>query len=71
VNQPEAGDNWGEHGADRGWFDQWARGLIVVDAGSLGEAAMNPSSLVPVQGAIGIELVLEIHLPVTTLEPTG
>jgi hypothetical protein len=35
-----------------------AEDLIIVDVGSLGEAAKNSSSLVPFQGAIGIELVL-------------
>jgi hypothetical protein len=59
MNWPEAGDGQGEHGADCGRLDHWAEGLIVVDAGSLGEAAKNPASLVPFQGAVGIELVLE------------
>jgi hypothetical protein len=58
VNQPGVGDGWGEHGADHGRLDQWAGGLIVVNAESLGEATMNPSSLVSVQGAARIELVL-------------
>jgi hypothetical protein len=44
---------------DRGRLDHRADGLIIVDVGSLGEATKNPVSLVPVQGAIGIELVLE------------
>jgi hypothetical protein len=33
--------------------------LIIVDAGSLGEPAKNPASLVPFQRAVGVELVLE------------
>jgi hypothetical protein len=59
VNRLGAGDSQGEQGMDRGGLDHWAKGLIVVDARSLGEAAKNTASLVPVQGAIRIELVLE------------
>jgi hypothetical protein len=44
---------------DRGRLDHQAEDLIIVDAGSLGEAVKNPLSLVPVQGAVRIELVLE------------
>jgi hypothetical protein len=44
---------------DRGWLDHQAKGLIVVNAESLGEAAKNTTSFEPVQGAVGIELVLE------------
>jgi hypothetical protein len=32
---------------------------VRIVAGSLGEAAKNPASLVPFQGVVGIELVLE------------
>jgi hypothetical protein len=42
-----------------GWLDNWAESLIVVDAGTLGEAAKNPTSLVPFKGAIRVEHVLE------------
>jgi hypothetical protein len=59
MNRPGAGDGEGEHSSDRVRFDHRAEGLIVVSAGSLGEAVKNPASLVPFQGAIGIELVLE------------
>jgi hypothetical protein len=59
VNRPGAGDGQGEHGANRGRLDHRAEGLIVVNAGSLGEAAKNPTSLVPVQGTVVIELVHE------------
>jgi hypothetical protein len=62
MNRSGAGDNQGEDGADRGYLDHRAEGLIVVDAESLGEDAKNPTSLVPFQGAIGIELVLENSL---------
>jgi hypothetical protein len=44
---------------DGGRLDYRAEGLIVVDAGPLGEAVKNPASLVPFQGAVGVELVLE------------
>jgi hypothetical protein len=59
MNRPGAGDSYGEDSADRGRLDHRAEGLIVVNVGSLGEAAKNPVSLVPFQGAIRIELVLE------------
>jgi hypothetical protein len=59
VNRPGAGEGQGEHGPDRGRLDHRVEGLIVADAGSLGEAAKNPVSLVPVQGVIGIEVVFE------------
>jgi hypothetical protein len=59
MNRPGAGDSQGEDGADHGRLDHRAEGLIIVNAGSLGEAAKNPTSLVPFQGAVGIKLVLE------------
>jgi hypothetical protein len=59
VNRAGAGDGQGEHGADRGQLDHRVEDLIVVDVESLGEVAKNLVSLVPVQGAVGIELVIE------------
>jgi hypothetical protein len=59
MNGPGAGDDQGEHRADGGRLDHRAEGLIVVDAGPLGEDAKNPTSLVPFQGAVRVELVLE------------
>jgi hypothetical protein len=59
MNRPGVRDNQGEHGVDRGRLDHQVEGLIVVDVGSLGEVMKNPASLVPVQGAIRIKLVLE------------
>jgi hypothetical protein len=62
VNRAGAGDSQGEHGADRGRLDHRAEDLIVVDVGSLGEVAKNLVRFVPVQGAVGIELVIENSL---------
>jgi hypothetical protein len=59
MNRPGVGDGQGENGVDRSRLDHRDEGLIVVDAESLGEAVKNSTSLVPFQGAIGIELVLE------------
>jgi hypothetical protein len=59
MNRPGAGDDRGEHGANYGRLDHRAKGLIVVDTVSLGEAVRNPVSLVPFQGATGIKLVLK------------
>jgi hypothetical protein len=44
---------------DGGKLEHRAKGLIVVDAGPLGEAAKDSTSLVPLQGSIRVELVLE------------
>jgi hypothetical protein len=44
---------------DGGWLDHRAKSLIVVDAGPLGEAVKNLMRLVPFQGAIRVQLVLE------------
>jgi hypothetical protein len=59
MNEPGAGDGLGEHHANCGRLDHRAECFIVVDAGSLGEAVKDPTSLVPFQGSIGVELVLE------------
>jgi hypothetical protein len=59
MNWPGAGDDQGEYSVDRGWLNHRAEGLTVVDAGLVGEAAKDPTSLVPFQRAIGVELVLE------------
>jgi hypothetical protein len=52
MNMSGARDDHGEHRADGGRLDHRAKGLIVVDAGPLGEPAKNPASLVPFYGAI-------------------
>jgi hypothetical protein len=71
MNRLGAGDSQGEHSANLGQLDHRTEGLIVVDAGLLGEHVKDPTSLVPLQRVIGVELVLENPLLVTTLEPTG
>jgi hypothetical protein len=47
----------GEDDADGGELDDGAEGLIVVHAGSLGEAPKNPAGLVAIEGAIRSQLV--------------
>jgi hypothetical protein len=59
MDRPGVGDGQVEHGVDRGRLDHRDKGLIVVDAGSLGEVVKDPASLVPFQRAIRVELVLE------------
>jgi hypothetical protein len=71
MNWPGEGDGQGEHSADCGLLDHRAEGLIIVDAESLGEAVNNPTSLVPVQGAIGIEHELENPLVGDDAEANG
>jgi hypothetical protein len=59
MNWPGVRDSQGKHGLDHGRFDHRAESLIVVDAGSLGEAVKDPVSLVPLQRTVGVELMLE------------
>lgn len=59
VNWPIAGDRQAEDGADCGRLDDGAEDLVEVDAVELGEAAKDPASLVPIQTAVGLELVVE------------
>jgi hypothetical protein len=49
MNQSGTGDGQGEHDADHDRLDHWAEGLIVVDAGSLGEAVKDPACNEPFQ----------------------
>jgi hypothetical protein len=57
VDRPVPGEGKGEDGADGGELDDRTEGLIVVHAGSLGEALKNPAGLVAVKGAIRSQLV--------------
>jgi hypothetical protein len=59
MNGPGAGDGQGEHRADGGRLGHRAEGLIVVNARLLGKVTKDPASLIPFQGAVGVELVLE------------
>jgi hypothetical protein len=59
MNQPGAEVGQGEHSVDRGQLDHRAEGLIVVDIGSLGEAAKDPTSIVSLQRTVRVELVPE------------
>jgi hypothetical protein len=53
----------GEDSANSSGLHNGAECLIVIDAGTLSEPAKNPASLIPVQGAISMKLVLENPLP--------
>jgi hypothetical protein len=59
MNRSGAGDSQGEHGANHGWHDHRAEGLVIVDVRLLDEVAKDPASLVSLQRAIRVELVLE------------
>ena len=48
-----------EHGADCRWFDHRRERLLEVDAGSLMKAADNPPGFVTLEGAVGVQFVLE------------
>jgi hypothetical protein len=58
MNGPRARDSQGEHGVVHCRLDHQAEGLIVVDTGSLGEAAKDPSSLL-FQRVVRAELLLK------------
>ena len=53
-----AGDEH-EHGADCRWFDHRRERLLEVDAGSLMKATDNPPGFVTLEGAVGVQFVLE------------
>jgi hypothetical protein len=59
MDRPGIGDSQRKHHADSGRLDHRAEGLIIVDAEPLGKAAKDPTTLVPLHGAVGVELVLE------------
>lgn len=63
MHRPITRCSQGKHGVDRGGFDDGAKRFAVVDAGALGEAADNPSCLVPIKGAVLLVLVAENPLP--------
>jgi hypothetical protein len=71
VDRAGMGDGQGKHRVNGCWLDHRAEGLIIVDVRALGEAAKDPMSLVPLQVPSELDLCLKIHLPMTTLEPTG
>ena len=52
-----------EHRADSSGFHHRTDGLIKVHTRSLGEAAEDPTCLVPLEGAIRLKFVLEDPLP--------
>jgi hypothetical protein len=59
VDRPRTWDGQGKHHVDSGRLDNRVESPIVLDVGALGEVVKDPPSLVPFQGAIGVELVLE------------
>jgi len=63
MNSPVLRKGQGEHHTNRRGLHHWTEGLIIVHTGVLREATKNPMYLVPLKGAIGLELVLENPLP--------
>jgi hypothetical protein len=57
VDEPLARGRDAEDDPNGGRLDNEAKGLVVIDALALGEAADHPASLVASQGAIGVELM--------------
>jgi len=48
-----------QHGANGCWLDNRREGLVEVEAGALREVTDNPTRFATLQGAIGMEFVLE------------
>jgi hypothetical protein len=59
TDGPGARDSNVEDKPNGGGLDDGAESLIVVDAGTLEEAAKNPARLAPSQGAVGVKLVMK------------
>jgi hypothetical protein len=57
VDRPVLGEGEREDDTDCGELDDGVEGLIVVHAGTLGEAPNNPAGLVAIEGAIRSQLV--------------
>jgi hypothetical protein len=59
MDRPVPGMSQREDGANRGWLDNGAESFSIINTGTLGETAKNPSSLVSVQRAISMKFVFE------------
>jgi hypothetical protein len=59
LNRPVMGNNNGEYHAHDGRFHNRPERLIVVHTGALSETPEDPTSLVAIEGAIGMKLVGE------------
>lgn len=52
-----------EDSADGCWFHDQSEGLPEIDAGALGEPPDDPTCFVALEGAVGVEFVLEHPFP--------
>jgi hypothetical protein len=59
MHGPTPGGSQSQHSPNGGRLDDGAEGLIVVHPEALSEPPEDPTSLVPIKGAIRLELVLE------------
>jgi hypothetical protein len=71
VDRPIPGESKRQDGTDCRGLHNGDESLIIIDTGMLREPTKNPAGLVPLECPVGLELVLKIHLPVTTLAPWG
>jgi hypothetical protein len=62
INRPAARECQREHCVNSARLDNRTEGLVEIHAWALGEATKDPARLVPLQGSISIELVLEYLL---------
>ena len=59
MNRPFIGERNDEDGAHGEWFHNQTERLLKINTGSLRDAAEDPTRLVSIQGAIGLQLVLK------------
>jgi hypothetical protein len=71
LNQPFTGGSNGEHRADGGRLQNWAKSLVLVNPGALRETLEDPASLVMIKRPIGEELVHEDPLASDDVGGTG
>lgn len=60
-----------DDGANRGRLDDGAERVAEVDAGPLGKALDDPSRLVPLERAVGVQFVLEDPLAADDVDAVG
>ena len=59
VNGPPSRERQGQNSADGCWLHHMTECLIEIHTWPLSESTQNPASLVPFQGTVSLELVLE------------
>lgn len=71
MRRPALACNERENGADGGWLDHRREGLSEINLGVLIKPTNDPSSLVVLESAVGIQFMLEHPLPSDQRAPGG